>query len=38
MLEVVRNEAAVRCFANIRTVQGIAEALPFPDEHFELRS
>jgi ubiquinone/menaquinone biosynthesis C-methylase UbiE len=36
MLEVVRNEAAVRCFANIRTVQGIAEALPFPDEHFEL--
>jgi ubiquinone/menaquinone biosynthesis C-methylase UbiE len=36
MLEVVRREAAVRGFANIRTVQGVAEALPFPDGHFEL--
>jgi SAM-dependent methyltransferase len=32
----VRREAAVRGFDNIRTVQGVAEALPFPDAHFEL--
>ena len=36
MLEIVHHEAAVRGFANIRTVQGVAEALPFPDAHFEL--
>jgi ubiquinone/menaquinone biosynthesis C-methylase UbiE len=36
MLEVVRREAVVRGFANIRTVQGVAEALPFPDASFEL--
>jgi ubiquinone/menaquinone biosynthesis C-methylase UbiE len=36
MLDVVRREAPARGFANIHTAQGVAEALPFPDAHFEL--
>jgi ubiquinone/menaquinone biosynthesis C-methylase UbiE len=36
MLEVARREAEVRGLENIRTVQGTAEALPFPDAHFDM--
>lgn len=35
MLEVVSREAAARGFKNLTTVQGRAEALPFPDAHFD---
>ncbi len=35
MLEVVQREAEVRGFKNIRTVEGRAETLPFPDAHFD---
>lgn len=36
MLETVHREAALRGFAHLRTLQGVAEALPFPDAHFDL--
>jgi ubiquinone/menaquinone biosynthesis C-methylase UbiE len=36
MLALVRTEAATRKLDNITTVQGRAEALPFPDAHFDL--
>jgi ubiquinone/menaquinone biosynthesis C-methylase UbiE len=36
MLAVVRSEAAARKLDNITTVQGRAEALPFPDAHFDF--
>ena len=35
MLAVVENEASARGFSNIETVRGMAEALPFPDAHFD---
>ncbi|HEY3988722.1 MAG TPA: class I SAM-dependent methyltransferase [Acidobacteriaceae bacterium] len=35
MLAVVEREAATRGLANITTVQGMAEAIPFPDAHFD---
>jgi ubiquinone/menaquinone biosynthesis C-methylase UbiE len=35
MLAVVEHEAGARSINNIETVQGMAEALPFPDAHFD---
>jgi ubiquinone/menaquinone biosynthesis C-methylase UbiE len=36
MLAVVQREASARGLKNIATVQGMAEVLPFPDEHFDF--
>lgn len=36
MLAVVRREASTRGIKNISTVQGMAEALSFPDAHFDF--
>ena len=36
MLSVVQREATARGFGNIATVQGMAEALPFPESHFDF--
>jgi len=35
MLAVVEREASERGLSNIETVRGMAEALPFPDAHFD---